>query len=246
MNDRLVPIAFTLALAWCVWTIAEAAGAYQVDPGLAGVTVGGQVTFKGTVPKLKMLPVHRDNAVCGATIPDESLFVDPTSHGITGVIISLEGVEKGKPLPENGALVIENRTCRFFHRANAAAIGGAVQIKNTDPIMHNTHIRKETRFGSTMINVAQPVGAPTIEKALGEVGLLDVRCDAHTFMRASLHVFDHPYFAVTDGTGHFELTGVPPGTYRLRLWHEMLGAQEHNVTIAPSGNTIVDFEMEAQ
>ncbi len=246
MNDRLVIIAFALALACCVLTIAGAAGSYEVDRDLAGVAVRGGVTFKGTVPKFKMLPVHRDSAVCGATVPDESLFVDPTTHGVAGVILSLEGVLKGKSLPESQPVVIENRTCRFFERANAALVGSVVRINNTDPIMHNTHIRRETRFGSTVINVAQPVGAPIIEKPLREVGLLDVRCDAHTFMHASIHVFDHPYFAVTDNKGRFELTGVPPGEYRLRLWHEMLGTQEHNVTVAPSGSTTVEFEMEAQ
>ena len=94
------------------------------------------------------------------------------------------------------------------------------------------------------MNVAQPVDAPVIEKDLGETGLLDVRCDAHTFMRASIHVFEHPYFAVTDKTGRFELTGVPPGKFRLWLWHERLGAQERSLTIPQSGGISVDLEME--
>ncbi len=40
--------------------------------------------------------------------------------------------------------------------------------------MHNIHIRKDARFGRTVINVAQPVGTPIIEKGLGEVGVLQV------------------------------------------------------------------------
>lgn len=110
--------------------------------------------------------------------------------------------------------------------------------------MHNTHIRKESRFGNTVINVAQPVGAPVIEKGLEEVGLLDVRCDAHTFMRASLHVFEHPYFTVTDESGGFILTHVPTGTYRLQLWHEVLGAYEQDVIVPSAGELSLDIEMD--
>ena len=220
--------------------------AYEADPSILGVAVSGRATFQGRVPKAKLLPVHRDNAVCGVTVPDEALEADPTSRGLAGVIVSVEGVLKGKPLPEDGAVTIENRTCRFFQRANVAFVGSVVRIKNSDPIMHNTHIRKDARFGSTVINVAQPVGAPIIEKGLDEVGVLDVRCDAHTFMRASLHVFDHPYFSVTDQAGRFELTGVPPGKYRLRFWHEKFGAREQVLTVPASGDLSVDLVFDAQ
>ena len=30
----------------------------------------------------------------------------------------------------------------------------------------------------------------------------------------------HPYYAVTDESGRFELTDVPPGEYELVAWHE--------------------------
>jgi hypothetical protein len=39
-------------------------------------------------------------------------------------------------------------------------------------------------------------------------------------MRAHLLAFDHPYFALTDADGGFRIPGVPPGTYRITVWHE--------------------------
>jgi len=30
----------------------------------------------------------------------------------------------------------------------------------------------------------------------------------------------HPYYAVTDESGKFEFTDVPPGTYQIVAWHE--------------------------
>lgn len=170
--------------------------------------------------------------------------MDRASRGIAAAVISLEGVAKGKPLvPETLPLTIENHTCRFSPRVNASVVGSVLEIFNTDPILHNTHLRQGNRLGPTVINVAQPAGTKVIRKPMREVGFLDVRCDAHTFMKASIHVFEHPYFSVTDRAGQFELTQVPPGTYRLRIWHEMLGSREKAITVPPTGPISVDLEL---
>jgi hypothetical protein len=39
-------------------------------------------------------------------------------------------------------------------------------------------------------------------------------------MNAEILVVPHPYYAVTDESGRFELTGVPPGEYEIVAWHE--------------------------
>jgi uncharacterized surface anchored protein len=33
-------------------------------------------------------------------------------------------------------------------------------------------------------------------------------------------VVSHPYYSVTDESGKFELTDVPPGQYQIVAWHE--------------------------
>jgi hypothetical protein len=219
---------------------------YQVDPGLVGVTVSGRVAYVGAVPKPGQLPVYRDAAVCGERMPDESLQVDPQTRGIDGVIVSLHGVTKGKAFPEDRTLVLENRACRFLSRTSAT-VPGMLEIKNTDPILHNTHVRHDSRYGPNLVNVVQPVGTRAIKKPIAEAGLLDVRCDAHPFMHAMIRVFDHPYFTVTDTTGHFQLTQVPAGTYRLMVWHELLRSQERTIVVPATGqvNVTVGFGPEA-
>jgi hypothetical protein len=236
----------TIVLAWGGLYAVHGVDAYEADPSLGGTTISGRITIAGAIPKTKSITVHRDIAVCGMTIPNEAVIVDPESHGLAEVVVSLEGVTKGKPFPDDFTLVVENRACRFFHRANAASVGSALEIRNTDPIMHNTHIRKETRLGSTLINVSQPVGTKAILKPLSESGMFDVRCDAHPFMLGSIHVFEHPYFSVTDATGRFELTKVPPGTYRLRVWHERLGLREKPVEILGSSPLTVDLSLDGE
>ncbi len=42
-------------------------------------------------------------------------------------------------------------------------------------------------------------------------------------MRAWVRVYDHPYHAVTDADGKFELKNAPAGKYNLVIWHEGVG-----------------------
>jgi plastocyanin len=234
----------TFVLAWGVLCAVHGASAYEADPATIGASIVGRITIAGTIPKAKPLPVHRDSAVCGMTIPNEALIVDPGSRGVTEVVVSLEGVTKGKPFPDDSTLVLENRACRFFHRTNAVPVGSTLEIRNTDPILHNTHIRKDTRMGSTLVNVSQPVGTKAILKSLSVPGFFDTRCDAHPFMVGSIHVFEHPYFTVTNETGSFEISKVLPGTYQLRIWHERLGVREKTIKVLGGASLTVDFSLE--
>jgi hypothetical protein len=48
-------------------------------------------------------------------------------------------------------------------------------------------------------------------------------CNIHPWMNARVGVFDHPYFAVTDERGAFEIRLAPKGAWRLKVWHEKVG-----------------------
>lgn len=242
MTSKRSSLQMVLLLA-LVWGLLLPAAAYEANEDLKGATVRGQVVYDGRLPKLKASPVHRDSAVCGPSMPNEALAVDPSNQGIAAVVVSIEGIDRGKALPKEQTIVVRNLTCRFIERTSAATVGASLELRNDDPILHNTHVRRETKFGPTVINVAQPVGVRAILKSLHEPDFLDVRCDAHPFMRASVHVFDHPYHTVTNSEGRFELTDVPPGTYTIRAWHELLGTDTTTVTVPAAGALSVKIRL---
>jgi hypothetical protein len=66
-----------------------------------------------------------------------------------------------------------------------------------------------------------------------EVGI-PARCDVHPWMGAFIHVFGHPYYAVTGDDGSFSIPRLPPGDYVIEVWHETLGRQTQSVTVAPN------------
>jgi hypothetical protein len=50
---------------------------------------------------------------------------------------------------------------------------------------------------------------------------MSIRCTVHPWMQAYMRVFDHPYFAVTDADGRFEVKLAPAGKCRVVYWHEL-------------------------
>ena len=60
---------------------------------------------------------------------------------------------------------------------------------------------------------------------------MSVVCNIHPWMKAYFFVLDHPYFAVTDEKGRFEIQGLPAGEYTLSAWHEKFAEQEAKITV---------------
>jgi hypothetical protein len=48
-------------------------------------------------------------------------------------------------------------------------------------------------------------------------------------------VVDSKYFAVSDKSGAFKLTGLPPGKYTLGVWHEKLVGDDVTVEVTQTG-----------
>jgi hypothetical protein len=53
-------------------------------------------------------------------------------------------------------------------------------------------------------------------------------------------MFDHPYFAMTDADGRYEIKGAPAGTYNVVMWHFEVGwvnGGKHGKPVeVPAGN----------
>ena len=78
---------------------------------------------------------------------------------------------------------------------------------------------------------------------------IPVSGDVYAWMQAYVFVLDHPFFAVTDAAGRFEIRGLPPGDYVFRVWHEPMTADvkahetETAVTLASGGTADVAIEL---
>jgi hypothetical protein len=236
--------------------LAAPAAAYEVVPVAEPGSLTGVVRFVGTPPKLDPLPVNKNRDVCGESKESEALVLGP-DRGVRGSVILLEGVSRGKKAA--GEVVLDNARCVFVAHVTAVMAGERTRVKNSDAILHNTHgfLGKPTVFNLALPNRDQMID---ITRRLTRPGVVRVVCDAHPHMTAWMIVHDSPYYAVTDGRGAYRIDGIPPGSYKVTMWHEGFRARgldkdgrplydqprtvTRDVTIAPRAAVTIDFELE--
>lgn len=230
------------------------AAAYEAADVRDGGTLTGVVRFVGTPPELAALPVNKNRDVCGEQKPSEALVLGP-EQGVRGSVILIQGVARGKK--GSGNVVIDNHRCLFVSHVTATTPGEHVRVKNSDAVLHNTHglLGKVTVFNLALPNQDQVID---ISKRLQKPGVMRILCDAHPHMSAWMIVHDSPYFALSDEGGAFRIDGIPPGRYKVTMWHEGFRAKgadkdgrpvydeprtvTKEVTIGPKATATVEFE----
>lgn len=205
----------------------RAQGGYQQVTLSNGGKIIGQVKYDGPIPEPYVIWVTKDKEALGEKVPDERLLISRDGR-VQNVVVSLEGIASGKPwLAPNHTL--DNRGGRFIPHLQLARRGGELEVVNSDPVLHNTHGFQESR---TVFNLALPNKGQRIKQTLRRAGIIEVMCDSHDWMNGWVVALDHPYFAVTGKDGAYEISDIPPGTYKLTAWHEKLGRLEQQVTVA--------------
>jgi hypothetical protein len=185
-------------------------------------TVTGTVTTAVAPPR--PLRVTMDMQVCGRELPDESIVVGPGGT-LANVVITLAGVKAAAPYPDP---MVTNEKCRFVPRVQVARPGAPMKTTSHDPLLHTTNAALDG--GRTLFNVGLPVPNMVVTRNMNGPGLVRITCNTHTWMRGYIMVTDE-MAAVTGPDGKFRLTGVPPGTYELRVWHESLKAAAVKVAV---------------
>ena len=206
--------------------------ASPADPALNGV-VSGTVYFSGTPPKFATINMSADPS-CRGTNYLESLVVNDGK--LQNVYVYLEGGFTFSPSPE--PVVVKQQGCRYVPHVVAVAVTQPVEFRNLDQTNHNI-------FGAPhqndSWNVSQPGEAPPLTRSFRHAEtMIPVKCNQHPWMKMYINVSDSPFFAVTDREGHFELKGVPAGTYDLVFVHETLGTQRHTITVGVKEQKTVD------
>lgn len=187
---------------------------------------GGTITGIATtaLPALRPLRVTMDLKVCGGELPDETIAVGPGGV-LANVVVTLTGVKPTTPYPEPQVV---NDKCRFVPRVQVARPGAPVKTTSHDALLHTTNAQQDG--GRVLFNVGLPVPNMVVSRPLNGPGLVRITCNTHQWMRGFIMVTDE-MAAVTGADGTFTLTGVPPGTYELKVWHELLKSAPVKVTV---------------
>lgn len=220
------------------------AASLWLAPGAHAGSISGGVRLLESPPGLPPVKVTKDQDFCGELLPNETYVVD-SGGGLKNVVVFLEGAAPSAPADSQKENLVENTGCRYAPRVLAMRRGERLRVKNNDPKLHIPHsyLNEKTvfmlslPFRNTILDATQKIRA---------AGLLRLVCDTHAWMLGFIHVFDHPFFAVTDDNGRFQIPDVPAGTYVLKAWHEHAGVITQEITIPETGDTRVTFAFGAR
>lgn len=142
---------------------------------------------------------------------------------------------------------IDQINFQFTPEVTAIQQGDSVKFTNSDGALHSVKTNDVfNAFDTTVANGDEYVHR--FEKGLNfQPAVLE--CAFHGAMRAWVYVFNHPFFAVTQSDGAFQLTGVPPGTYELRMVHpagKLVWKQSVTVKSGETINFTIDVSPEDQ
>jgi len=213
------------------------------------VANGGSITGTLSAGKLKSdirsFTISKDKAICG-TGTRKVPFIEVNNGVLKNAVVFLYKVKEGKAFPKGlKTLTLNQKGCAFHPFFSVMENGGKITVKNDDGTLHNIHTYEEIgRARRTIFNVSQPNQGDHFVKTvkLRRGDGIKIECDAHDFMHGFIFVAKSPYYSVVDATGHFTIGDVPPGKYKIRVWHGAAGELKGGeVTVTAGGTTNMDL-----
>jgi plastocyanin len=216
--------------------LAVAAGALALMPGAyraqEGVTLQGRVAV--ALPPLPAVrPDIRDLGTTRHAGPDRRRSV-----------VYLDTAPRAAfEEPRERRARLDQRNETFVPHVLAVSAGTAVDFPNNDPVYHNVFSLSETKS----FDLGRYAAGRSKAVVFDRPGIVRVFCDIHSHMNAWILVFGHRYFAVAAEDGSYRIDGIPPGTYRVRVWNEALSPLSRQVTLPPGGGPVtLDFTLADQ
>ncbi len=204
--------------------------------------INGKVVYVGAAPAPQKIPVTIDQYLCGTEKNAESLLLSAKKE-IRNAVVWLENPPAGAPSTAPTEKVeIDQRGCAFIPRVVVVPAGGTVDFLNSDRLLHNIHATPKL---NVTFNRTQPKGR-TIPVTFAKPEIVRIDCDLHSWMTAWVVVAEHSFYAITGAEGQFVFDNLPPGQYKLQIWHETLGTMSASVVVGDQPAGQVTIEMKAR
>lgn len=232
-----------LTLGVRVMLCAEAA-----EPGTGSIT--GTVRLVGAAPRIAPVGTDWDEPDCGSQPRVPPVLVLGSNQAVAQAIVYLQAAAVR---PAAGVLleplVVTVRDCEFVPRIQVGRSGAPLLVRNADATLHVVQVDQLSHT-----NAAQPVArfaAPyagfekriNVDSSAESVLLRLSSANGRPWMAAYVALFPHGAAAVTDGAGRFVLRDVPAGSYRLYVWHELLGTISRAVMVHSGQTATVECEL---
>lgn len=252
-------------VSWLKLLAIVAAFGFQTGCQPRGARIAGKVVLHGKSPQ--EIVVRLDPA--SATIRGDNLttrhYVVSPDGGLANVLVFIsKGLENQRFPPPERAVTVAYRRGLIEPYVVGVQAGQPVRFKNRSPLMHDVHATPKApgnrEFNVTLLPAAMDLkilfrelihGRPPWRGGTAERRFMSpdifvrIKCPMHPWEFGYIAVLDHPFFAVTDKDGRFELPpGLLPGKYVIQARHLKAGAVTQEITVAEGERRELNFTLE--
>jgi hypothetical protein len=195
-------------------------------------TIKGQVVFGGpTIPERKAIDVKGQNmCLKNGPVLSEELVVDPNTKGVRWAMVWLLDEKGGQKVPIHPSLakappsvVLDQPCCAFEPHVLFMRTGQTLVAKNSAEFVHNVNIIGDGESAPQKNTSVPPGKSLEFEGWKASHRPVPIQCGIHPWMNCMVRVLDHPYCAVTNEKGEFEIKDAPAGNFRMVVWQESVG-----------------------
>lgn len=145
-----------------------------------------------------------------------------------GAVVFLDGsAANPDPAIDKSPVDISQLGAQFTPTVLPVVRGTTIRFMNDDNIFHNVF---SLSAAATFDLGIFPKGTFK-QLSFDKTGLVNVYCNIHPQMVSRILVLSNPWFATTDTDGSFHIENIPPGTYTLRVWHELGGELSKSIEL---------------
>lgn len=154
-------------------------------------------------------------------------------------VVWLESSDAGRVAPDTVQIITADK--QFRPNVIAVPVGSTVSFPNSDPFNHNVFsLSRDAPFDLGLFGRGQERST-----RFPRPGIINVYCNVHARMTATIIVRDNPYFTQPAGDGSFVIRDVPAGRYTLRAWHARAAEFSQEIDVGSDGIAVVDVALDA-
>ena len=142
--------------------------------------------------------------------------------------------------PTAEVTTVSQKGRKFVPDLVAITVNERVALPNFDPFLHNVF----SQSGARKFDLGSYPRGESKDKQFPQAGVVDVYCNIHPEMAATILVLPNRRHVRTDARGHFDIQGVPPGDWTVFAYaRRATKPTSAKVTVKPNAETVVALEL---
>ncbi len=155
------------------------------------------------------------------------------AEDLQNVVVFLEpavtsGARASKLAVTNTIIALQSR--QFSPRVRVITEGSKIEFPNQDPFSHNVFSKTNGGFDTGSYGRGK-----TKDQTFKEAGVYPIYCNVHPRMTAFIITLKTSLYTQAGNDGRFTVENVPPGQYKLNVWHDRTTLVTQDITVGAAG-----------